>query len=133
MKIAIGMSLSEIPFNFVVREISNIDEKRLWVEIYDHHHHLSTLSATASILDPQQSRFFVVSVGGIDMGFARLINIGNPGDKDADSWKVEEAYVQMRYQETISVIHLINYFFFKGISRNHFENDAEDDHENDIN
>jgi GNAT superfamily N-acetyltransferase len=93
-----------------VREITNIKEKRKWMEYFTKGYSGSLIG-----LQPQMfgeiCRFYVASVDGKDAGFIRITNYTETWSKyyESEVWNASDAYVKKPYRSSGVLRKLLEY------------------------
>ena len=93
-----------------IKEITNIKEKRKWME-----HFTKSYSGSSIKLQPQmlgsRCRYFVASVDGTDVGFIRITNYTETWSKyyEGEVWNASDAYVKKPYRSSGVLRQLLEY------------------------
>lgn len=93
-----------------IREITNIKEKRKWMEYF-----IKGYSGSLIGLQPEMfgktCKFFVASVDGKDAGFIRITNSTKTWSKyyNAEGWNASDAYVKKPYRSKGVLRQLLEY------------------------
>lgn len=93
-----------------IREITNIKEKRKWMEYF-----IKAYSGPLLRLHPDMlgkfCRFFVASIDGKDAGFIRITNCTNDWSKyySGEAWNAADAYVKKSYRSNGVLRQLLEY------------------------
>jgi hypothetical protein len=93
-----------------IREITNIIEKRKWMEAFIKHYNGEKSSIHPDMLG-KISRFFVASIDGKDAGFIRITNYTNRFKEhyDGQVWSASDAYVKKIYRGQLVLRQLLEY------------------------
>jgi hypothetical protein len=93
-----------------IREITNIKEKRKWMEYFRKSYSGDVIALNADMLGVY-CRFFVASLNGKDAGFIRITNYTNKWRKyyDGDVWNASDAYVKKPYRGNTVLRQLLEY------------------------
>ena len=93
-----------------IKEITNIKEKRKWME-----HFSKSYSGSLIKLQPQMlgntCRFFVATIEGKDAGFLRITNYTGTWSKyyEGEVWNASDAYVKKPYRNIGVLRHLLEF------------------------
>ena len=94
----------------MIREITNIKEKRKWMVYFKKSYSGGQIALNADMLGVY-CRFFVASLNGKDAGFIRITNYTNSWSEyyDGDVWSASDAYVKKPYRGNAVLRQLLEY------------------------
>jgi len=93
-----------------IREITNIKDKRKWMEYFKRGYSGGLVALQPEMLG-KACRFFVASVDGKDAGFIRITNCTNCWSKyyNDEAWNASDAYVKKPYRSNGVLRQLLEY------------------------
>lgn len=97
--------------NLTIRELTNVKEKRKWVEYFKKGYSGKVSDAIYPDMFGGLVRFFVASIDGKDAGFIRITNYTNTWNKyyDGEVWNASDAYVKKPYRGKAVLRQLLEY------------------------